>query len=226
RGLDRDRGSRGKTVRAFASRALVMLAFAPVARAQDRPTMALRGDAAAVWLSQETAPGVVNRWRGPALAGEARVNYGPFAIGASLLEGRLDALGGAASRRDLVEGRVLVAARALPWLEVSLGPLVRAYVTDSTTERWVVWQGRARIDAPILTNRLASYIEGWRAFSSQVTLPPLSAGRVQGGEAGMVYRPPRGGSLWLRLAYRVDNALLGAGSETAEAVTFSVGIGR
>ena len=178
-------------MRAFASRALVMLAFAPVARAQDRPTMALRGDAAAVWLSQETAPGVVNRWRGPALAGEARVNYGPFAIGASLLEGRLDALGGAASRRDLVEGRVLVAARALPWLEVSLGPLVRAYVTDSTTERWVVWQGRARIDAR-QTRR-----EVRRETGAGLTIEPSVA---EGREPFLAHRrrPPGDPSILLR----------------------------
>ena len=217
-------------MRAFAPVALVGLALAPAAPAQDRPSIALRGDAAAVWLRQETSPGVVERLRGPAFGAEARVNYGPFSLGAGLLEGRLDAATGTGSTRDLVEGRVLVAARAGPWLEVSLGPLVRAYVSDGTTERWVVWQGRARVDAPILTNKLTSYVEGWRAFSSRVTLPPLSAGRVQGGEAGLTYRPPWGPRpLWLRLAYRVDNALLGGGpggSETVEAVSLSVGMGR
>jgi len=207
-----------------------MLGLALVAQAQDRPTLAFRGDAAAVWLRQETAPGVVQQLRGPALGAEARVNYGPFALGASLLEGNLDVLGGLASKRDVVEGRVLIAARALPWLEVSVGPLLRAYVTDSTTERWVVWQGRARADAPILTTSLTSYVEVWRALSSRVTFPsaPLSAGRVQGGEAGLMYRPPRR-PIWLRLAYRLDNALLGGGpggSETLEAVSLSVGIGR
>lgn len=103
-------------------------------------------------------------------------------------------------------------------------------MTDSTTERWVVWQGRARVEAPILTTSVTSYVEVWRALSSRVTFPsaPLSAGRVQGGEAGMVYRPPRG-PIWLRVAYRVDNALLGGGpggSEMVEAVSLSVGVGR
>lgn len=70
-----------------------MLALAPVAQAQDRPTLALRGDAAVLWLRQETAPGVVERLRGPALAAEARVNSSRFVFGASLLEGSLDALG-------------------------------------------------------------------------------------------------------------------------------------
>ncbi len=205
--------------------AILVFAVPPdVARAQERPTVALRGDVAAVWLRQAMTPGVTALLRGPAAAGEARVNYGPFWLGAGLLEGRLDDGAGKASRRDLVEGRLAVAARALPWLEVSLGPLLRAYVTDSGTERWVVWQGRARVDAPIIATSLTSHVELWRALSSRVTLPPLTAGRVQGGEAGVTYRPPRR-PVWLRLAYRVDNALLGAGSETVEAVSFSVGIG-
>jgi hypothetical protein len=202
-----------------------------VTQAQERATFAFRGDAAAVWLRQETAPGVVQQLRGPALGAQGRVNYGPLTFGAGLIEGRLDAASGGTgggAARDLVEGRAFVAARPLPWLEVSLGPLLRAYVTDSATERWVVWQGRARIDAPILTARLTSFVELWRGLSSRVTFPPFLAGRVQGGEAGVVYKPPRG-PLWWRLAYRVDDALLGGGpggSETVEVVSLSVGIGR
>ena len=38
-------------------------------------------------------------------------------------------------RRDLIEARVFVAARPLPWLEMSAGPIVRAYVTDFPTPR-------------------------------------------------------------------------------------------
>ena len=212
-------------MRGYAAGLAILVFVLPpdVARAQERPTVALRGDVAAVWLRQAMTPGVTALLRGPALAGEARVNYGPFWLRAGLLEGRLDDGAGQASRRDLVEGRLAVGA--LPWLEVSLGPLLRAYVTDSGTERWVVWQGRARVDAPIIATSLTSHVELWRALSSRVTLPPLTAGRVQGGEAGVTYQPPRG-PVWLRLAYRVDNALLGAGSETVEAVSFSVGFGR
>ncbi|HYL57155.1 MAG TPA: hypothetical protein VEU73_16410 [Gemmatimonadales bacterium] len=209
----------------------VLPTLASVTHAQERATFAFRGDAAGVWLRQETAPGVVQQLRGPALGAEGRVKYGPLTFGAGLIEGRLDAASGGTggeAARDLVEGRAFVAARALPWLEVSVGPLLRAYVTDSATERWVVWQGRARVDAPILTARLTSFVELWRGLSSRVTFPPFLAGRVQGGEAGLVYKPPRG-PLWWRLAYRVDDALLGGGpggSETVEVVTLSVGIGR
>jgi len=64
-----------------------------------------------------------------------------------------------------------------------------------------------------------------RTLASDVTLGP-GAGRVQGGEAGVRYQPPET-RFWLRLAYRVDDALVGvmARSETVEAVLVSVGVG-
>src|SRR5256885_8917872 len=55
---------------------------------------------------------------------------------------------------------------------------------------WVFWQARARVDAPIVTASLTSYLELWRALSSEVNLV-AGAGRVQGGEAGVLYRPPQ-----------------------------------
>src|SRR2546430_14848580 len=87
---------------------------------------------------------------------------------------------------------------------MSVGPFVRAYVTDSVTERWVFWQARARVDAPIVTASLTSYLELWRALSSEVNLV-AGAGRVQGGEAGGLYRPPQRPA-WGRLSQRWDRA--------------------
>ncbi len=195
----------------------------PAARAQERPTFTFSGAGAMVWVRSDTAGGAV-RLRGPVLAGEGRVALHGVTLAAGLLEGRLQAVGGGAGvPRDLVEARVSVAARPVPWFEVSVGPIVRAYVADTLTERWVFWQARARVDAPILTARLAGYVELWRALSSSATLVP-AAGRVQGGEAGVAYQPPRG-RLSLRLAYRVDDAVVGAaGSETLEAVSLAVAV--
>ena len=55
---------------------------------------------------------------------------------------------------------------------------------------------------------------------------PEPVDHVQGGEAGVVLRPPRA-AVWLRLGYRVDGARLGSGlrSETVEAVSLALGIG-
>src|SRR3989475_10381243 len=89
----------------------------------------------------------------------------------------------------------------------------------AVTERWVFWQARARADAPIVTSGLTSYVELWRAVSSQVNLV-AGAGRVQGGEAGVTYRPPKR-PFSLRLAYRVDDAAVrggGGGRPTVEAI--------
>lgn len=195
----------------------VALAAASVVSAQERPTFAFSGAAQFVWVRNDTA-----QRRGPVLAGEGRVTLQGLSLTASLLEGRLQSVT-SGTPRDLVEARVAIAGRPVPWLELAAGPVVRAYVADSTTERWVFWQARARVDAPIVVASLTSYVELWRTFSSQVNLA-TPAGRVQGGEAGVVYQLPRN-PVWVRLGYRIDDAAVGAvGSETLEAITFAVGM--
>jgi hypothetical protein len=207
---------------------ILAIALAAVARSQGRPTLAFRGDAGFVWMrSDSAAAGAAGpvRLRGPVLGGEGRLVFNGFAVGLGLSSGTLQTAGQAV-KRDLIEGRLVVAARPLPWLEMSVGPFVRAYVTDSVTERWVFWQARARVDAPIVTASLTSYVELWRALSSQVNLV-AGAGRVQGGEAGVVYRPPQR-PFSLRLAYRVDDAAVGrggSGSETLEAISLAIIVG-
>ena len=60
----------------------------------------------------------------------------------------------------------------------------------------------------------------------RVSLGP-GAGRVQGGETGVLVQPPET-RYWVRLAYRVDNALVMGSivrSEMLEAVLLSVGVG-
>jgi hypothetical protein len=207
---------------------ILAIATTAVARSQGRPTLAFRGDAGFVWMrSDSAAAGAVGpvRLRGPVLGGEGRLVFNGFAVGLGLSSGTLQTADQAV-RRDLIEGRLVVSARPLPWLEMSVGPFVRAYVTDSVTERWVFWQARARVDAPIVTASLTSYVELWRALSSRVNLV-AGAGRVQGGEAGVVYRPPQR-PFSLRLAYRMDDAAVGrgrSGSETLEAISLAIIVG-
>ena len=212
-------------VRTIAGIFTLALAAASAAGAQHRPIIALRADALMMWVHSDT--GVTHTsLRGPAFGGEGRVSVNDLVFGLGLLEGQLKPVGGVggAPQRDVVQGTVFVGGRPVPWLEMTAGPVVRAYVTDSTTERWVFWQARARVDAPIVVGKLASYLEVWRAFSSDVNLP-TGAGRIQGGEAGVVFQPPQR-PVWLRLSYRMDDALLGGpgGNETMEAITLSGGI--
>ncbi len=215
-------------MRTIALIGILALVAPAVAGSQGRPTVAFRGDAGFVWVRSDSAAaggggaGAV-RLRGPVLGGEGRLVFNQFAVGVGLLSGTLQ-MADQTVKRDLIEGRLVVAARPLPWLEMSVGPFVRAYVTDSVTERWVFWQARARVDAPIVTASLTSYVELWRALSSDVNLV-AGAGRVQGGEAGVVYRPPQR-PYWVRLAYRVNDAAVRAGgSETLEAVSLAIGVG-
>lgn len=200
--------------------------LATVAHSQGRPTLAFRGDAGFVWVRNDTtaagAAGPV-RLRGPMFGGEGRVVFNGFSVGLGLSSGTLQTPDQAV-KRDLIEGRLVVAARPVPWLEMSVGPFIRAYVTDTLTERWVFWQARARVEAPIVTASLTSYVELWRALSSDVNLVS-GAGRVQGGEAGVVYRPPQR-PFWLRLSYRLDDAAVRArGSETLEAISLAIMVG-
>ncbi len=205
---------------------MLTLVAASAAHAQGRPTLAFRGDAGFVWVRNDTtAAGAVGpvRLRGPMFGGEGRVVFNGFSLGLGLSSGTLQTADQAV-KRDLIEGRLVVAARPVPWLEMSVGPFVRAYVTDSVTERWVFWQARARVEAPIVTASLTSYVELWRALSSDVNLV-AGAGRVQGGEAGVVYRPPQR-PFWLRLSYRLDDAAVRArGSETLEAISLAIMVG-
>jgi hypothetical protein len=199
---------------------------AAAAAAQSRPTIGLRADAFMMWVHGDT--GVAHAsLRGPGFGGEGRIAVNGWVFGLGLLEGQLkpaDVSAGTAPQLDLVQGTVFAGGRVLPWLEMTVGPVVRAYVTDSTTERWVYWQARARVDAPIVVGQLGSYLEVWRAFASTVNLP-AGADRIQGGEAGVVFQPPQQ-RVWLRLSYRIDDALLGGpgGNETTEAITLSGGI--
>ena len=214
-------------MRALAATCAFVLA-ASVASAQRRPTIGLRADAFMMWVHSDTGSARTSL-RGPGFGGEGRIAVNGLLFGLGLLEGQLKPAGGTgggagASQLDLVQGTVFAGGRLLPWLEITAGPVVRAYVTDSTTERWVFWQARARVDAPIVVGKLGSYFEVWRALASDVNLP-TGAGRIQGGEAGVVYQPPRQ-RVWLRLSYRMDDALLGGpgGNETMEAITLSGGI--
>jgi len=215
-------------VKTIALTGILALAAAASGSSQERPTFAFRGDAGFVWVRSDSA--VVGasgpaRMHGPVLGGEGRVLFNGFAVGVGLLSGTLQAADQTV-KRDLIEGRLVVAARPLPWLEMSVGPFVRAYITDTSTERWVFWQARARVDAPIVATSLTSYLELWRALSSEVNLV-TGAGRMQGGEAGLVYRPPQR-PYRLRLAYRLEDAAVGGGrrgSQTLEAISVSVIVG-
>ena len=216
-------------MRTLAATGLLLLVAATASAQRGRPAIGLRADAFMMWVHSDTGP-TRSSLRGPGFGGEGRITTNGWLFGLGLWEAQLKPAGGDSGaaaptpQRDLVQGTLFVGGRPAPWLEITAGPVVRAYVTNSTTERWVFWQARARFDAPIVVGQLGTYLEVWRALASQVNLP-IGAGRVQGGEAGVVFQPPQQ-RVWLRLSYRLDDALFGGpgGNETMEAITLSGGI--
>jgi hypothetical protein len=84
---------------------------------------------------------------------------------------------------------------------------------------------RSRVEAPLITSRLTSYFELWKSVTSSLNVP-TGAGRVQGGETGLAYRPIRS-PVTVSLSYHIDDSLFkGIGqSETLEWLSVGVRIG-
>jgi len=203
--------------------ALTLVAL-PLA-AQQRPRGTVFADGAIVRFGEVGGP--AGSFSGPTFGVDAGVSLGSLMLGAGYLEGRVQPSSGSSDSvaRDLVEARAFLGVQPWPWLRLSVGPHVRAFVIGAVTERWVLWPVRARAHSALASTPLETYVELWRALSAKVNLPE-AVDHVQGGEAGVVLRP-RGSALWMRLGYRVDGAQLGGGSrsESVEAVSFAVGIG-
>lgn len=175
---------------------------------------------------QSTSPGGGEMLSGLVAGGRLRVVLRPLSLDLSYSQGRLTADTGGAAARDIVEGSLLVAARPVPWLALKAGPHLRAFAAPGGTERWVLWEGRAHADAPIVPGEWLAYFEAWVAVASSVNVDPGASG-AHGAEAGFTVKVPQS-PVWGRLAYIVDQARLknGARSETLQTVVLSIGIGE
>ena len=175
---------------------------------------------------QSTSPGGGEMLSGLVAGGRLRVVLRPVSLDLSYSQGRLTADTGGAAARDIVEGSLLVAARPVPWLALKAGPHLRAFAAPGGTERWVLWEGRAHADAPIVQGEWLAYVEAWVAVASSVNVDPGASG-ARGAEAGLTVKVPQS-PLWGRLAFVVDQARLknGARSETLQTVVLSIGLGE
>jgi hypothetical protein len=169
---------------------------------------------------------------GEALSGivlglRARATRGLVSLEASYAQGRLSASEGSGPSRSIVDGSIFVATRPKPWLTVKAGPQLRAYRAPGGTERWVMWECRARAETPIASPavELRAHVELWASLASSVNADPGAAG-ARGGQAGMVLRPAHS-RLWVRLSYAVDQVKMKAGARTEalEAVALTFGLG-
>src|SRR5205807_6720040 len=111
---------------------------------------------------------------GPAFGLHASGSLAKFTLSAEYVEGRLQLKTGSppdSAAHDLVEARMVLGVQPVPWLALGVGPTIRAFVTDSETVRWVLWQVRARAQGPLPSTPLETYVELWYALSAKVNLP-------------------------------------------------------
>ena len=171
-------------------------------------------------------PSGTSQFTGPVLGGQGSLAFGRFGLDVSYVEGTVRPEGGGAAGFDLVEGRVRLGVRPLEWLTLSAGPHARSYVLVGGTQRWVFWEVEARASGAFIGRAARGYVEFWRAVTTSVNVPERFD-HAQGGEAGMLVHLSQA-PFELRLAYRLDHAVLGGGTrrETVEGVVVAVGLAR
>ncbi len=169
-------------------------------------------------------PTGTTEFSGAAVGGQGSVSLGRLDFSLSYVQGKIDPVAASGAGHDLVEGSILAGIHPASWLRLAVGPHARAYQLTGGTQRWVFWELRARAAGAFIGSAARGYVELWRALSTSVNVPePLD--HAQGGEAGMVVHLARA-PLDLRLAYRIDHAVLGGGSrlETVDGVVVAVGL--
>lgn len=201
---------------------LAALPLRPLQAQQPRP---LTWDLGLSWPQfQSASAGGAERLSGLVAGGRLRFTVLPLSLDLSYSQGRLTAHSVGTASRDIVEGSLLLGGRPLPWLSLKAGPHLRAFPAPGGTERWVLWEGRAHADAPMLGDEWLAYGELWVAVASSVNVSP-GAGGARGAEAGLSLRLPQS-PLWARLAYVVDQASFkgGARTESLQSVVLTIGL--
>lgn len=155
---------------------------------------------------------------------EGAFGIGPATLGVRYFESPLTA-DEVTDEVNLVEGEALLWVTPVRWVSVGGGPHIRAYTEAGGTERWVLWELRARGSADLLRPFLGAYVEGWMTVGASADVAePLDAGRgLEGGLRIAVGRLP----FSARLRYRVERLELGDGvrRETVEQVGIAIGLG-
>lgn len=156
---------------------------------------------------------------------DAAFGMGPATLDLRYLESGLsDAESG--TDLDLVDGEIILMVAPLRWAAVGVGPHIRSYVQSGGTERWVLWELRARAKAELLADQIDGYVEGWLVVGADAdVVEPFDNGRgLEGGLRLVFGRLP----ISARLRYRVERLNLGDGAreETVDQLGIAIGIGR
>jgi hypothetical protein len=141
-----------------------------------------------------------------------------------------------AENTDLIEGETLLWVAPVRWANLGFGPHLRSYARDGATERWVLWELRARGNATLLSPRVSGYAELWTVVGGSLnSAAPFGGGRGLEGGLRLDYpRWPIGVPLIgrlpfsVRVRYRVERLTLedDARTETVEQFGVAFGIGH
>jgi len=204
--------------------ALLLFALTAAARPAWGQSGAVHLGAGQVRAEQVFSVGDTVARSGFAWSLDGAFGIGPATLAVRYLEGSL-ASDDTATETDLVEGEVILWFAPVRWAAVGAGPHVRAYVEEGGTERWTMWEVRARGTAQ-LTGAVTAYGELWTVLGSGLPVTG-SLDRGLGLEGGLRIafgRLPFSG----QLRYRVNQLAVADGGrlETVEQLGIAVGIGR
>jgi hypothetical protein len=150
-------------------------------------------------------------------------------------QGQLDPTGSSAGQfasRDVVEGYAMLGGRPFGWLSVRAGPHAWTYISNAGTQRWFLWEARARAQGEILPD-VQSYVDLWRVLSADVNVPQNFQSGM-GGEGGLILLVrdapiiPERFPVRIRLSYGIERVRMGGGvrTEVMDRLGLSLGIGR
>ena len=219
------------TRRVLTAGALLALAAAPLA-AQHTLWWNAEISGIGMRLNSQTGPST-QKWSGAAFGFQSQILFlNRVSIDLGYWQGKLSGL--QTGNRDVVEGFAQLGARPLDWLSLRVGPHAWTYVSDAGTQRWFLWEGRARAQGQVLP-AVQSYLEVWKVFSANVNVPQAFHTGM-GGEGGLSLRIrdvpliPQRLPVRIRLAYGIErvrmNGTLAQGSraEVLDRLTLALGV--
>jgi hypothetical protein len=219
------------TRRVLAAGALLALSAAPLA-AQHTLWWNAEISGIGMRLNSQTGPST-QKWSGAAFGFQSQFLFlNRITIDLGYWQGKLN--GVQTGDRDVVEGFAQIGARPLDWLSLRVGPHAWTYVSDAGTQRWFLWEGRARVQGQVLP-AVQSYLEVWNVFSANVNVPQAFQTGM-GGEGGLSLRIrdvpfiPERLPVRIRLAYGIErvrmNGTLAQGSraEVLDRLTLGLGV--
>ncbi|HET7251506.1 MAG TPA: hypothetical protein VFI79_16765 [Gemmatimonadales bacterium] len=183
-------------------------------------------------LNSQTGPST-QKWSGAAFGFQGQFLYlNRITLDLGYWQGTLNGVG--TGDKDVVEGFAQLGARPMNWLSLRAGPHAWTYVSDAGTQRWFLWEGRARAQGQVLP-AVQSYIEVWKVFSANVNVPQAFQTGM-GGEGGLSLRIrdvpliPERLPVRIRLAYGIERVRMngtqaqGSRAEVLDRLTLGLGV--